>query len=110
MTASAKLRTHLVRVQSWPDAHASFDAAVARFPIRARGAVPKGLAYSAWQLVEHIRRAQADILEFCVSRNYTEKTWPAERFLAVAAGRPAFGSMSAGAPMTVLGDCPIAAL
>ena len=33
-----------------------------------RGKVPEGLPYSAWQLVEHMRLTQADILEFCVSR------------------------------------------
>lgn len=78
MTHARALRAHLVRLQGWSDAHASFDRAVAGFPARERGTVPKGLDHSAWQLVEHIRLAQADILEFCVDRNYQEKSWPAD--------------------------------
>ena len=43
-------------------------------------AAKSALPHSPWQLVEHIRLAQADILEFCISRKYTEKEkqWPAE--------------------------------
>jgi uncharacterized damage-inducible protein DinB len=41
-----------------------------------RGAVPEGWEYSAWQLVEHLRIAQADILEFCLTAKYKEKKWP----------------------------------
>ncbi len=78
MTHSRALRTHVARLQGWGDAHATFDAAVKGMPVRARGTVPTGLAYSAWQLIEHIRLAQADILEFCLKRNYKEKAWPAD--------------------------------
>ena len=77
MTHSRAIRTQLAQLQGWADAHASFDAAVANIPVRVRGTVPKGLQFSAWQLVEHIRLAQADILEFCVNNNYQEKAWPA---------------------------------
>lgn len=72
------LRQHLVTLLDWSDAHVSFDDAVAGLPATARGRVPQGLPYSAWQLVEHIRLAQADILEFCVSPAYAEKRWPAD--------------------------------
>lgn len=78
MTNSRALRAQLVRLQSWSDAHADFDRAVADLPARKRGMVPKGLQHSAWQLVEHIRLAQADILEFCIARDYQEKAWPAD--------------------------------
>lgn len=53
-----------------------FDDAVAEFPPALRGSVPAGLPYSAWQLLEHIRRTQSDILEFCVAAHYDEKSWP----------------------------------
>jgi hypothetical protein len=43
------------------------------------------LPYSVWQLVEHLRIAQADILEFCVSRRYREKRWPADYWPPTAA-------------------------
>ncbi|HZP48965.1 MAG TPA: DinB family protein [Vicinamibacterales bacterium] len=72
------LRDHLARSLAWGDAHVTFDAAVAGLPPRLRGVVPPGLPHSAWQLVEHIRLAQADILEFGVSRRYREKQWPAD--------------------------------
>jgi uncharacterized damage-inducible protein DinB len=78
MTHSRALRTQVARLQGWPDAHATFDAAVKGMPARARGTVPRGLAYSAWQLIEHIRLAQADILEFCLKKSYKEKAWPAD--------------------------------
>lgn len=84
MTDTTSLRQQLASLLTWPDAHASFDDAVAGLPVAARGKVPEGLPYSAWQLVEHIRLAQADILEFCVSRRYQEKKWPEAYWPATA--------------------------
>ena len=72
------LRTHLVKLLDWSDAHATFDAAVKGIAPKFRGSVPDGWEYSAWQLVEHIRIAQADILEFCVGAHYEGKKWPDE--------------------------------
>jgi uncharacterized damage-inducible protein DinB len=79
------LRQHLARLLSWSDAHVSFDDAVAGLPVALRGKVPEGLPYSAWQLVEHMRLTQADILEFCVSRKYREKAWPKDYWPSSAA-------------------------
>lgn len=76
MTTDA-LRSHLSQVLAWRDAHADFDNAVRGLPPKLRGVVPAGWEYSAWQLVEHIRIAQADILEFCAARTYKDKPWPA---------------------------------
>src|SRR2546426_777976 len=70
------LSAHLKRFLSWRDAHADFDAAVADLPPDARGVAPPGLPYSPWQLLEHIRLTQADILAFCQSANYSEPSWP----------------------------------
>ncbi|MET0552924.1 MAG: DinB family protein [Vicinamibacteria bacterium] len=84
-TADKELRRHLARLLSWSDAHVSFDDAVARLPVAARGKVPKGSEHSPWQLLEHLRLAQADILEFCVSRRYVEKQWPRDYWPATAA-------------------------
>ena len=68
---------HLVRVLDWDDAHVSFDKAVAGLPPRARGAIPPGFEHSVWQLLEHIRLAQDDILDFCVNDQYVHAmTWP----------------------------------
>ncbi len=76
MTQLDALRQQVSRVLEWRDAHASFEDAVADFPARLRGTVPAGLPFSAWQLLEHIRRTQADILAFCVRRDYREGKWP----------------------------------
>ena len=76
MTIDASLREHVRRLLAWKDAHADFDAAVADVPPHMRGTVPPGLPHSLWQLVEHIRTAQHDILDFCRNPNYKEMTWP----------------------------------
>jgi len=79
------LRQQLTRLLSWSDAHISFDDAVAGLPVALRGKVPEGLPYSAWQLVEHMRLTQADILEFCVSRKYRDKAWPKDYWPSLSA-------------------------
>src|SRR5712664_1355604 len=70
------LREHLQKLLDWGDAHVSFDAAVKGMPPALRGAVPEGLDHSAWQLVEHLRRAQHDILDFCRNPSYVELSFP----------------------------------
>jgi hypothetical protein len=79
MTASASdaaLRAQLAAILSWKDAHADFDAATDGIPPELRGRRPAGLPYSAWELLEHLRIAQHDILDFCVNADYEEMTWP----------------------------------
>lgn len=70
------LRQQMVAALAWKDAHVDFDAAVDGIPVDKRGARPHGLPYSAWQLIEHLRLAQHDILDFCVNPNYKELAWP----------------------------------
>jgi hypothetical protein len=72
------LRHHLVRLLAWRDAHVSYDAAVADVPAEVRGVRPDGLPYSPWELLEHLRITQRDILEFCVNPKYAERKWPEE--------------------------------
>lgn len=72
----ASLRTHLTNLLSWHDAHVDFETAVADLSEDLRGRVPRGAPYSIWQLVEHLRIAQNDILDFCVNPHYEEKRWP----------------------------------
>src|SRR6266550_9572783 len=66
----AALREHLVKGLAWHDAHADFDRAVGGIPVDARGRKPAGLPYSPWQLLEHLRLTQLDILEFCRNPKY----------------------------------------
>jgi hypothetical protein len=70
------LREHLVRLLDWREAHATFDDAVDAMPEALRGQKPQRLPYSPWQLLEHIRRTQRDILDFCVAEEYEEREWP----------------------------------
>jgi uncharacterized damage-inducible protein DinB len=73
---STATREHIAKLLGWQDAHTSFDSAVAHLPERLRGSRPPALPYSPWQLVEHIRIAQHDILDFCSNPQYIELKWP----------------------------------
>ena len=70
------VREHLGRALAWGDAHATFEDAVADIPADLRGRQPEKVPYSPWQLVEHLRITQRDILEFCVNADYQEMKWP----------------------------------
>jgi hypothetical protein len=70
------LRRQLVEFLEWRSAHVGFDDAVRGLPGRLRGTVPPGFAHSVWQVVEHIRIAQHDILDFCRNPGYREMKWP----------------------------------
>ena len=78
------LRTHLIDLLHWHDAHADLERAVDAVPAVARGRVPQGAPHSLWQLVEHLRLAQNDILDFCVNPRYREKKWPDDYWPSVA--------------------------
>jgi len=58
-------------------AHLSFDEVIAKFPARLRGTKPTGAPHTAWQLLEHMRIAQWDILEFSRNPKYVSPKWPA---------------------------------
>ena len=76
MAADDPLRAHLVKALDWHEAHVDFDAALKGIPVDRRGAVPPGGEYSVWQLLEHMRVAQHDILDFSVNAAYKEMKWP----------------------------------
>jgi hypothetical protein len=54
-----------------------FDSAVAGWPAQLRGKKPKGLPHTAWELLEHMRIAQWDILEFSRNPKHVSPEWPA---------------------------------
>src|SRR5580658_10299848 len=58
-------------------AHVKFEQAIVGLPVALRGKRHARLPYSAWDLLEHMRIAQADIAEFCVNPNYQAREWPA---------------------------------
>jgi len=72
----AALRQHLLDLLRGGHAHATFDPAVADFPSALRGKKPKGAEHTAWQLLEHLRIAQWDILEFSRNAKHVSPKWP----------------------------------
>ena len=72
------LREHLIKLLEWQDAHVNFDDAVQGIPVPLQGVRPEGLPYSPWELFEHIRLTQNDILNFCRNSAYKAPKWPEE--------------------------------
>ena len=70
------VREHLVRVLDWGEAHVTFDKAVDGITPDRQGARTDGFEHTLWQLVEHIRIAQEDILDFSRNPKYREKKFP----------------------------------
>jgi hypothetical protein len=70
------LREHLLKLLTAEQAHMSFDGAVKNFPAALRGKRPKGADHSPWELLEHLRIAQEDILDFSHNPNYKHLAWP----------------------------------
>jgi hypothetical protein len=72
------VRKELKALLDGGQAHATFEDAVKDFPVKLRGVVVDKLPYSAWQIVEHIRIAQSDIVEFSdnADGSYKAKKWP----------------------------------
>jgi DinB superfamily len=79
------LREHLIALLTGGNAHADFEAAIKDLPAELRGKTPKGAEHSAWELVEHLRIAQWDILDFSRNPKYKAKEWPKEYWPETAA-------------------------
>lgn len=74
--SSDSLREHLVYLLEGEGAHAGFEAAVKDLPPRIRGLEANGVPHSPWELLEHIRLAQWDILEFSRNASHVSPEWP----------------------------------
>src|SRR5690348_3735512 len=72
----AALRKHVVELLTLGHAHATFEQAVTGLPVELQGKVPKGAEHSPWQLLEHLRIAQFDILEFSRDAKHQSPKWP----------------------------------
>jgi hypothetical protein len=70
------LRQQLVSLMTEANAHANFEQAIENLPAKLRGVRPEGLPHSPWELLEHLRIAQWDILDFSRNPKYEEKKWP----------------------------------
>jgi|SRR5690242_4011288 DinB family protein len=78
MKTSEDGRAELVAALAGKGAHVDFEGTVRNFPPNLRGIRPEKAPHTAWQLLEHIRIAQADILDFCINPKYKELQWPDE--------------------------------
>lgn len=72
----AALRQHLLELLTGGHAHASFDAAIKNLPAELRGKRPRGAEHSPWEILEHLRIAQWDILEFSRDAQHVSPDWP----------------------------------
>jgi hypothetical protein len=70
------LRDHLLELLKGGHGHATFDKAVEDLPANLRGAKASGLPHTVWQLVEHLRIAQWDILEFSRDKDHVSPDFP----------------------------------
>ena len=70
------LRQHVVNLLNSKGAHADFEAAIKDMPPAVRGLRPKGAEHSPWEVLEHLRIAQWDILEFSVNADHVSPAWP----------------------------------
>src|SRR2546421_5176735 len=71
------LRKHVLELLEGKGAHADFDSAVSGFPVERAGEKPSGAQHTAWQLLEHMRIAERDILEFSRDARHLSPAWPA---------------------------------
>jgi hypothetical protein len=76
MDTHRNLRDELERLLSGKGAHVDFDRAIADLPAGLRGAKPDGAAHSVWEIVEHLRLAQWDMLEFSRDPKHVSPEWP----------------------------------
>lgn len=76
MDKDKALREQLVALMRGAQAHITFEEAVKKFPAELRGKRPHGAPHSAWHLLEHMRIAQSDILDFSRNPKYEPMNWP----------------------------------
>jgi hypothetical protein len=87
------IRENLIWLLEGGHAHAKFDEVVAGFPSDRAGIRPDGASHSAWEVLEHMRIAQNDILRFSLSADYVSPNWP-EGYWPAAAAPEAEGGWS----------------
>ena len=74
--SDAALRQHLLSLLKGGNAHADFEAAVKDLPADVRGTRPQGAEHSPWEVLEHLRIAQWDILEFSRNPHHQSPEFP----------------------------------
>jgi len=77
MQKETELRQHVVKLLTSQDAHADFETAIKDLPANMRGQKPKDAEHSPWQVLEHLRITQNDLLEFAVNAKHKSPEFPA---------------------------------
>jgi hypothetical protein len=72
------LRQHVINLLTKAEAHVDLESSLKNFPRELRGHKPEGAPHTPWQLLEHIRIAQWDILEFSRTAKHKSPKWPEE--------------------------------
>jgi len=90
-TSERTVRDEAIFLLQRGNAHLSFDEAVAEFPLARINERPPRVPYSSWQLLEHLRLTQCDILNFIRDPQYQELAWPADYWPAPDATTDAAG-------------------
>ena len=70
------LQNELLRMLQGGGAHADFDTAIAKLPKKCRGATVKGIPYTIWRILQHMRLSQRDLLDYIKNPDYVEPSWP----------------------------------
>jgi len=77
ISTDKSLREQLIALLKGGNAHVTFEAATKGLPVALRGKRPKGAEHSPWELLEHMRIATWDILEFSRDARHVSPAWPA---------------------------------
>ena len=76
MNDLASLRRHVINLLTKAEAHVDARSELKGFPRKLRGRKPEGAPHTPWQLLEHMRIAQWDILRFSVDAKHQSPKWP----------------------------------
>lgn len=76
MNETAVLREHIINLLTKAEAHLDVRSELKDFPHKLRGSKPEGSPHTAWQLLEHMRIAQWDILQFSLDATHKSPEWP----------------------------------
>jgi len=78
MDDQTSLRQHVINLLTKGEAHTDVTSGLKDFPRKLRGRKPEGSPHTAWQLLEHMRIGQWDILQFSVDARHASPKWPDE--------------------------------
>lgn len=78
MSKTDPLRKHIINLLTKAEAHVDVQSTLRDFPAKLRGRKPEGAPHTPWQLLEHMRIAQWDILQFSLDPRHESPKWPDE--------------------------------